>query len=111
MERLRARLLVLIIHIFTLSYQEFPLALVRKPDCFCGYATPHFTLHEPVKEELCAVENSSLPTQSSHQLFLQVYQTPVQGKTVDTFSLVLIIISVLKFPYSGCVFFSLKAQP
>uniref|UniRef100_A0A673IYU7 WSC domain-containing protein 1-like n=1 Tax=Sinocyclocheilus rhinocerous TaxID=307959 RepID=A0A673IYU7_9TELE len=58
--------------------QEFPLALVRKPDCFCGYATPRFTLHEPVKEELCAVENSSLPIQSSHQLFLQVYQTPVQ---------------------------------
>uniref|UniRef100_A0A671KLY7 WSC domain-containing protein 1-like n=1 Tax=Sinocyclocheilus anshuiensis TaxID=1608454 RepID=A0A671KLY7_9TELE len=58
--------------------QEFPLALVRKPDCFCGYVTPRFTLHEPVKEELCAVENSSLPIQSSHQLFLQVYQTPVQ---------------------------------
>uniref|UniRef100_A0A672MYD5 WSC domain containing 1 n=1 Tax=Sinocyclocheilus grahami TaxID=75366 RepID=A0A672MYD5_SINGR len=58
--------------------QEFPLALVRKPDCFCGYATPRFTLHEPVKEELCAVENSSLPTQGSRQLFLQVYQTPVQ---------------------------------
>lgn len=63
-------------------YQEFPLALVRKPDCFCGYATARFTLHEPVKEELCAVENSSLPIQSSHQLFLQVYQTPVQGKTL-----------------------------
>ncbi len=70
------------IHIFTISYQEFPLALVRKPDCFCGYTTPRFTLHEPVREELCAVENSSLPTQGSRRHFLQVYQTPVQGKTL-----------------------------
>nr|XP_055052760.1 WSC domain-containing protein 1 [Misgurnus anguillicaudatus] len=58
--------------------QEFPLAMIRNPDCYCGFATPHFTLHKPVKEELCVVDNISISTQNSQQLFLQVYQTPVQ---------------------------------
>lgn len=58
--------------------KEFPLAMLSRPDCFCGYATPHFSLHEPVDEEHCALVNSSLPTSKPTSYFLQVYQTPVQ---------------------------------
>ncbi|KAL7832155.1 hypothetical protein AOLI_G00297030 [Acnodon oligacanthus] len=58
--------------------KEFPLAMLSRPDCFCGYATPQFSLHEPVEEEYCALVNSSLPTPKPSSHFLQVYQTPVQ---------------------------------
>ncbi|XP_022536815.2 WSC domain-containing protein 1 [Astyanax mexicanus] len=58
--------------------KEFPLAMLSRPDCFCGYSTPHFSLHEPVDEEHCALVNSSLPTSKPSSYFLQVYQTPVQ---------------------------------
>ncbi|XP_072547673.1 sialate:O-sulfotransferase 1 [Salminus brasiliensis] len=58
--------------------KEFPLAMLSRPDCFCGYATPQFSLHEPVDEEHCALVNSSLPTSKPSSYFLQVYQTPVQ---------------------------------
>ncbi|CAB1348071.1 unnamed protein product, partial [Coregonus sp. 'balchen'] len=59
--------------------KEFPLAMLRSPDCFCGYATPDFTLHEPAEEEHCSQRNTteaSLPSTLQH--FYQVYQTPVQ---------------------------------
>uniref|UniRef100_A0A673Y0X1 WSC domain containing 1 n=1 Tax=Salmo trutta TaxID=8032 RepID=A0A673Y0X1_SALTR len=59
--------------------KEFPLAMLRSLDCFCGYATPDFTLHEPAEEEQCSQSNTteaSLP--STLQRFYQVYQTPVQ---------------------------------
>uniref|UniRef100_A0A8C7TFZ8 WSC domain-containing protein n=1 Tax=Oncorhynchus mykiss TaxID=8022 RepID=A0A8C7TFZ8_ONCMY len=59
--------------------KEFPLAMLRSSDCFCGYATPDFTLHEPAEEEHCSQSNTteaSLP--STLQRFYQVYQTPVQ---------------------------------
>ncbi|XP_014018707.1 WSC domain-containing protein 1 isoform X1 [Salmo salar] len=59
--------------------KEFPLAMLRSLDCFCGYATPDFTLHEPAEEEHCSQSNTteaSLP--STLQRFYQVYQTPVQ---------------------------------
>uniref|UniRef100_A0AAR2LCW1 WSC domain-containing protein n=1 Tax=Pygocentrus nattereri TaxID=42514 RepID=A0AAR2LCW1_PYGNA len=58
--------------------KEFPLAMLSRPDCFCGYATPQFSLHEPVEEKYCALVNSSLPTPKPSSHFLQVYQTPVQ---------------------------------
>ncbi|XP_026790893.3 WSC domain-containing protein 1 [Pangasianodon hypophthalmus] len=58
--------------------KEFPLAMLSAPECFCGYATPHFSLHDPVNEEHCAQINSSLTTDKPHPYFLQVYQTPVQ---------------------------------
>uniref|UniRef100_A0A8C8H8D4 WSC domain-containing protein n=1 Tax=Oncorhynchus tshawytscha TaxID=74940 RepID=A0A8C8H8D4_ONCTS len=59
--------------------KEFPLAMLRSSDCFCGYATTDFTLHEPAEEEHCSQSNTteaSLP--STLQRFYQVYQTPVQ---------------------------------
>ncbi|XP_062873116.1 sialate:O-sulfotransferase 1 [Trichomycterus rosablanca] len=58
--------------------KEFPLAMLSTPDCFCGYATPYFSLHEPVNEDRCAQVNSSMPTAKPCPSFLQVYQTPVQ---------------------------------
>ncbi|MCJ8740376.1 hypothetical protein PDJAM_G00058250 [Pangasius djambal] len=58
--------------------KEFPLATLSALECFCGYATPPFSLHDPVNEEHCAQINSSLTTEKPHPYFLQVYQTPVQ---------------------------------
>ncbi|KAK3530952.1 hypothetical protein QTP70_006498 [Hemibagrus guttatus] len=58
--------------------KEFPLAMLSTQECFCGYATPSFTLHDPVMEEHCAQINSSLTTENPQPYFLQVYQTPVQ---------------------------------
>ncbi|XP_030633732.1 WSC domain containing 1a [Chanos chanos] len=58
--------------------KEFPLAMLRSPDCFCGFATSRFTLHEPVEEESCGQANGSRSTPTPSQHFLQVYQTPVQ---------------------------------
>ncbi|XP_062408873.1 sialate:O-sulfotransferase 1 [Sardina pilchardus] len=58
--------------------QEYPLAILQRPHCFCGYATPVFSLHEPVGEELCALANTTIPTATANHLHCQVYQTPVQ---------------------------------
>ncbi|KAJ8414622.1 hypothetical protein AAFF_G00038240 [Aldrovandia affinis] len=59
--------------------QELPLAVLRSPDCFCGYASPLFTLHEPAEESRCAGANCSGTAASpAHRDFYQVHQTPVQ---------------------------------
>ncbi|KAG9328908.1 hypothetical protein JZ751_009373 [Albula glossodonta] len=58
--------------------KELPLAILRRPDCFCGYGTPIFTLHEPADESRCTTANSSGPTAPADRNFYQVYQTPVQ---------------------------------
>lgn len=58
--------------------------MLSTAECFCGYATPSFSLHDPVMEERCAQINSSLTTESPQPYFLQVYQTPVQGKRRTT---------------------------
>ncbi|KAL0973345.1 hypothetical protein UPYG_G00202260 [Umbra pygmaea] len=60
--------------------KEFPLAVLRSPDCFCGYATAGFSLHQPVEEKHCSQRNTTEPSLSSSSLlqFCHVYQTPVQ---------------------------------
>ncbi|XP_064158014.1 sialate:O-sulfotransferase 1 [Anguilla rostrata] len=58
--------------------KELPLAALRRPDCFCGYASPQFTLHQSDAESRCATANGSGPTPPSDREFYQVYQTPVQ---------------------------------
>lgn len=70
--------------------QEYPLAILQRPHCFCGYATPVFSLHDPVGEELCAPTNTTSPTATTNQLHCQVYQTPVQGKVNSVYRLAII---------------------
>ncbi|KPP67443.1 WSC domain-containing protein 1-like [Scleropages formosus] len=62
----------------TCTDKELPLAVLRRPDCFCGYASRHFTLHEATPEERCALANTTGPQVPKDQDFFQVYQTPVQ---------------------------------
>ncbi|XP_010874728.2 WSC domain-containing protein 1 [Esox lucius] len=60
--------------------KEFPLAVLGSTDCFCGYATPDFSLHQPADEKRCSQTNiteTPLPS-STLQSFYRVYQTPVQ---------------------------------
>ncbi|KAG7470561.1 hypothetical protein MATL_G00115150 [Megalops atlanticus] len=58
--------------------KELPLAVLRRPVCYCGYASSEFSLHDPAEEWRCAKANSSDTTPSDDQDFYQVYQTPVQ---------------------------------
>ncbi|XP_069040277.1 sialate:O-sulfotransferase 1 [Lepisosteus oculatus] len=59
--------------------KELPLAVFRRPDCFCGYASAHFTLHHPAGEWRCAREtNSTNTTAPGPRDHYAVYQTPVQ---------------------------------
>nr|XP_015222815.1 PREDICTED: WSC domain-containing protein 1 [Lepisosteus oculatus] len=59
--------------------KELPLAVFRRPDCFCGYASAHFTLHHPAGEWRCAREtNSTNTTAPGLRDHYAVYQTPVQ---------------------------------
>ncbi|MBN3299787.1 WSCD1 protein, partial [Amia calva] len=59
--------------------QEFPLAVFRRPDCFCGYASPHFTLHHPAEDTRCERNpNSTNTTTPTDPDYYAVYQTPVQ---------------------------------
>ncbi|XP_056663894.1 sialate:O-sulfotransferase 1 isoform X1 [Monodelphis domestica] len=54
------------------SSQEFPLAVVRGPECFCGFPTPSFSLQDAVDAALCA----GSPEAAAN--YCAVYQTPVQ---------------------------------
>ncbi|KAJ8355418.1 hypothetical protein SKAU_G00182120 [Synaphobranchus kaupii] len=57
---------------------ELPLAILRRPDCFCGYASARFSLHEPADVSHCVTANTSGPASPTDREFYQVYQTPVQ---------------------------------
>lgn len=65
---------------FGVFLQELPLAVLRRPDCFCGYASERFTLHEPAEESRCTAANGTGPASPADREFYQVYQTPVQGE-------------------------------
>ncbi|KAG7483666.1 hypothetical protein MATL_G00040820 [Megalops atlanticus] len=62
----------------TCTNKELPLAVLRRPDCYCGYVSPVFTLHQRAEEKHCALANSTAPAASVDQDYYQVYQTPVQ---------------------------------
>uniref|UniRef100_A0A8C5LYA1 WSC domain containing 1 n=1 Tax=Leptobrachium leishanense TaxID=445787 RepID=A0A8C5LYA1_9ANUR len=60
--------------------KEYPLAVVRWTECFCGYPTVQFNLYERLDESLCS---SSMNDSSGSELlredsYCSVYQTPVQ---------------------------------
>ncbi|XP_072475159.1 sialate:O-sulfotransferase 1 isoform X2 [Notamacropus eugenii] len=56
------------------SSKEFPLAVIRGPECFCGYPTPKFSLHDAVNSSLCAWG----PETPGWGDYCVVYQTPIQ---------------------------------
>ncbi|KAJ8275895.1 hypothetical protein COCON_G00076470 [Conger conger] len=62
----------------TCTIKELPLAVLRRPDCFCGYVSSRFTLHQPAEERYCAHANATGPITSVDREYYQVYQTPVQ---------------------------------
>ncbi|XP_034276686.1 sialate:O-sulfotransferase 1 [Pantherophis guttatus] len=62
------------------SKKEFPLAVIRRPQCHCGFATINFPLHNSSDRSFCSrLENVSGTAEVSnagdHGF---VYQTPVQ---------------------------------
>uniref|UniRef100_A0A8B9Q7J9 WSC domain containing 1 n=1 Tax=Apteryx owenii TaxID=8824 RepID=A0A8B9Q7J9_APTOW len=80
------------------SKKEFPLAVIRGTECYCGYPTRHFTLHDGAEGPRC----HRLHNTSGHCL---VYQTPVQDtrctdrKFLTTKSKVFVALS--SFPGAG----------
>ncbi|KAM8797211.1 WSCD1 protein, partial [Eudromia elegans] len=80
------------------SKKEFPLAVIRGMECYCGYPTRHFTLHDGAEGPRCRRLHNS----SRHCL---VYQTPVQDtrctdrKFLTTKSEVFVALS--SFPGAG----------
>ncbi|EMP41099.1 WSC domain-containing protein 1 [Chelonia mydas] len=63
------------------SKKEFPLAIIGRPECYCGYPTMHFTLHDSVDRLFCSrLQNvSSMAEVPREENYYHVYQTPVQG--------------------------------
>ncbi|XP_038231970.1 WSC domain-containing protein 1 [Dermochelys coriacea] len=62
------------------SKKEFPLAIIGGPECYCGYPTMHFTLHDSVDRLFCSrLQNvSSMAEVPREENYYHVYQTPVQ---------------------------------
>ncbi|XP_060115380.1 sialate:O-sulfotransferase 1 isoform X2 [Heteronotia binoei] len=62
------------------SKKEFPLAVLRGPNCHCGFLTIHFPLHNSSDRSLCRrLQNvSSTAEMPSGENYGLVYQTPVQ---------------------------------
>ncbi|XP_074869704.1 sialate:O-sulfotransferase 1 [Carettochelys insculpta] len=89
------------------SKKEFPLAVIRGPECYCGYPTMHFTLHESVDRFFCSrLQNASSRAEvPREENYYQVYQTPVQDtrctdrKFLTTKSKVFVALS--SFPGAG----------
>ncbi|XP_025903771.1 WSC domain-containing protein 1 [Nothoprocta perdicaria] len=88
------------------SKKEFPLAVIRGVECYCGYPTRHFTLHEGAEGPRCLQRHdgsgAGAAAASTHCL---VYQTPVQDtrctdrKFLTTKSKVFVALS--SFPGAG----------
>ncbi|XP_068765574.1 sialate:O-sulfotransferase 1 isoform X1 [Struthio camelus] len=85
------------------SKKEFPLAVIRGTECYCGYPTKRFTLHDEAEGPRChRLHNASGTAAGSHCL---VYQTPVQDtrctdrKFLTTKSKVFVALS--SFPGAG----------
>lgn len=63
------------------SDKEFPLAIMRELDCYCGYRTMNFTMNHPEDELHCyglmvnGSANANIPRDEN---YCTVYQTPVQ---------------------------------
>ncbi|KAM4796983.1 sialate:O-sulfotransferase 1 isoform 1-T1 [Rhinophrynus dorsalis] len=61
------------------SNKEYPLAVMRWTECFCGYPTVQFNLYERLDESLCSLFNESNgPEVLREDSYCSVYQTPIQ---------------------------------
>ncbi|XP_041437807.1 WSC domain-containing protein 1 isoform X2 [Xenopus laevis] len=62
------------------SDKEYPLAIVKWSECFCGYPTVQFNLYEPLDESLCAgyLNGTNESEALREENYCSVYQTPVQ---------------------------------
>ncbi|XP_063305839.1 sialate:O-sulfotransferase 1 [Pelobates fuscus] len=62
------------------TIKEYPLAVVRWTECFCGYPTVQFNLYEQLDDSLCSgcTNDSSGPDLLKEDRYCSVYQTPVQ---------------------------------
>ncbi|XP_043910200.1 WSC domain-containing protein 1 [Protopterus annectens] len=60
--------------------KEFPLAVIRRAECYCGYPTVHFTLHDGIQEHNCGdtLNVSTRPAIPRNGNYCIVYQTPIQ---------------------------------
>lgn len=55
------------------------MAVLRAQECYCGYATGRFSLHNGADALLCSgLHNASSTAKGQYCL---VYQTPVQGRS------------------------------
>ncbi|KAF1438917.1 WSC domain-containing protein 1, partial [Spheniscus demersus] len=85
------------------SKKEFPLAVIQGQECYCGYPTGRFSLHDGADRLLCSgMHNTSSNAEGKYCL---VYQTPVQDtrctdrKFLTTKSKVFVALS--SFPGAG----------
>ncbi|NXN95343.1 WSCD1 protein, partial [Rhinopomastus cyanomelas] len=85
------------------SKKEFPLAVIRGQECYCGYPTGRFPLHDGADGQLCrAAPDAGGAAEGKYCL---VYQTPVQDtrctdrKFLATKSKVFVALS--SFPGAG----------
>ncbi|OCT91573.1 WSC domain-containing protein 1 isoform X1 [Xenopus laevis] len=62
------------------SDKEYPLAIVKWTECFCGYPTVQFNLYEPLDESLCAgyLNGANESEALREENYCSVYQTPIQ---------------------------------
>ncbi|XP_006010796.1 sialate:O-sulfotransferase 2 isoform X2 [Latimeria chalumnae] len=59
--------------------KEYPLAVLARVTCYCGFPTTHFTLHEREDEQLCAHKCSGEEFEScGNDNYFVAYQTQVQ---------------------------------
>ncbi|XP_075052877.1 sialate:O-sulfotransferase 1 [Mixophyes fleayi] len=68
------------------SAKEYPLAIIRWPECFCGYPTVQFNLFEHLDDSLCAgsLNDSSGSDVLREDSYYSVYQTPIQDTRCTT---------------------------
>ncbi|NXA50907.1 WSCD1 protein, partial [Nothocercus julius] len=88
------------------SKKEFPLAVIRGTECYCGYPTRHFTLHDGAEGPRCRrLHSGGGAGAAAARTHCLVYQTPVQDtrctdrKFLTTKSKVFVALS--SFPGAG----------
>lgn len=63
--------------------QELPLAVFKKPRCFCTWTSSLFSLKQQSDSQQCAGNYTSTSASAEHDHF-QVYHTPVLGEIFAT---------------------------
>ncbi|XP_078082066.1 WSC domain containing 1a [Mustelus asterias] len=86
--------------------KEFPLVVIRRTECYCGFATTDFTLHDIAKDQLCGKLSSDTTIEFlGDENYCVIYQTPVQDtrctdrKFLPTKTKVMVALS--SFPGAG----------